>query len=338
MGATVSSAELTEPGPPTAVTVVKVKPASEAVPPGVVTLTKPEVPLPTTAVIVVALTTVKEDAAVPPKLTVVAPEKLFPDMVTVDPVPAVKGVNELITGAGINVKPANDPVPPGVVTLTKPKAPLPTTAVIVVGLTIVKEDAAVPPKLTVVAPEKLFPDMVTVVPVPAVKGINELITGAGINVKPASEAVPPGVVILTKPDVPLPTIAVIVLVLTTVKEVAAVPPKLTAVAPLKLFPVIVTVVPAPAVTGVNEPMTGPGIKVKPTSESVPPGVITLTAPDAPLPTAAVIVLALTTVKDEAAVPPNLTTVAPVKLEPEMVIVVPVPAAVGENELTTGAVK
>ena len=44
--------------------------------------------------------------------------------------------------------------------------------------------------------------------------------------------------------------------LTTVNDVAAVPPKLTAVAPVKLVPVIVTVVPDAAVLGVNEVMVG----------------------------------------------------------------------------------
>ena len=56
-----------------------------AVPPGVVTVITPVEPEPTTAVMVVGFTTVNEDAAVPPKLTVVAPVKLVPVMVTVDP-------------------------------------------------------------------------------------------------------------------------------------------------------------------------------------------------------------------------------------------------------------
>jgi hypothetical protein len=39
-------------------------------------------------------------AAVPPKLTAVASVKLVPVMVTVSPVPADDGVNELIVGEG----------------------------------------------------------------------------------------------------------------------------------------------------------------------------------------------------------------------------------------------
>ena len=43
------------------------------------------------------------------------------------------------------------------------------------------------------------------------------------------------------PLVPLATTAVMLVALTTVKELAAVPPKLTAVAPVKTIPFIVTV-------------------------------------------------------------------------------------------------
>ena len=47
-----------------------------------VTLTLPEAPVPTTAVIVVELTTENEIAATPPKLTAVALLKLYPEIVT----------------------------------------------------------------------------------------------------------------------------------------------------------------------------------------------------------------------------------------------------------------
>ena len=69
-------------------------------PPGVVRLTVPEVPVATNAVMLVALTTLNEVAAVPPKLTAEAPVKLVPVMVTVAPVPADAGVKEVIVGAG----------------------------------------------------------------------------------------------------------------------------------------------------------------------------------------------------------------------------------------------
>ena len=205
-----------------------------------------------------AETTVKEVAAVPPKLTAVAPVKLVPVKVTVAVGPALVGVNEVMTGAGIKVNPANTPVPSGLVTLTFPEAPVAITAVMLVAETTVKEVAAVPPKLTAVAPVKSVPVMVTVAPVAALVGVKEVMTGVGIKVNPASTAVPPQVVTLTFPEVPAATTAVMLVAETTVKEVAAVPPKLTAVAPVKLVPVMVTVAPVTALVGVKEVIVGGG--------------------------------------------------------------------------------
>jgi hypothetical protein len=64
------------------VAVIKVNPVLFIVPLAVVTLTLPEVPAPNTATMLVALTTVNEVAAVPPKLTAVAPVKFVPVIVT----------------------------------------------------------------------------------------------------------------------------------------------------------------------------------------------------------------------------------------------------------------
>ena len=80
---------------------VKIKPGLLAIPPGVTTVTDPEAPDATTAVIVVALTTLNEAAAVPPKLTAVAPEKFIPVIVTTPPVPVLIGVKVVIVGGGI---------------------------------------------------------------------------------------------------------------------------------------------------------------------------------------------------------------------------------------------
>ena len=113
----------------------------------------------------VALTTVNEVAAVPPKLTAVAPVKFVPVILTTWPVLPDVGVNDVIVGAevaAVNVNPALLIVPFAVVTLTLPLAPAPTTAVILVALTTVNELEATPPKLTAVAPVKFVPDMVTV--------------------------------------------------------------------------------------------------------------------------------------------------------------------------------
>ena len=157
-------------------------PAKVPVPDAVVTDMLPDAPAPTVAVILVALTTVKALADVPPKLTAVVPVKFVPVMVTTCPVFPDVGVKEERVGAGVavtKVKPALVPVPFPVVTLTLPVAPAPTTAVIEVALTTVNELAATPPKLTAVAPVKFVPVKVTVCPVLADVGLKELIAGGG---------------------------------------------------------------------------------------------------------------------------------------------------------------
>ncbi len=92
-------------------------------------------------------------------------------------------------------------------------------------------------------------------------GVNDVIVGAGvadIKVNPTLLAMPLAVVKLILPVVPAATTAVILVALTTVNEVAEVPPKLTAVAPVKFVPVIVTVCPVPADVGLNDVIAGGG--------------------------------------------------------------------------------
>jgi hypothetical protein len=77
-----------------------------------------------------------------------------------------------------------------------------------------------------------------------------------------------------------------------------------------------------------------------TWDVVPPGVDTVmwtVAPVVPAGAVAVIVVSLVTLKEVAAVPPNLTEVAPVKNDPVIVTLVPprcVPV-VGATAVTTG---
>ena len=334
-GNILNSIELLFDGPFIPVTVLNVKPAIDAVPPGVFTVILPDAPDPTIAVIVVAELTVNKEAPTPPKFTAVAPVKLVPVIVIDVPVPPLDGVKEVIVGGGINVNPAIDTVPPGVVILTLPVVPAPTTAVILVAELTVNEEAATPPKFTAVAPVKLVPVIVIDDPIPPLDGVKEVIVGGEINIKPARDAVPPGVVTVTLPDAPVPTTAVILVAELTVKEEAAIPPKFTTVAPVKLVPVIVIDVPVPPLDGVKEVIVGAGINVKPANDAVPPGVVTLTLPDAPVPTTAVILVAELTVKEEAATPPILTAVAPIKFVPLIVIDVPALPLVGVNEVIVG---
>ena len=130
-------------------------------------------------------------------------------------------MKEVIVGEGINVKPVIDAVPPGVITLTLPDAPAPITAVILVTELTVNDVAAIPPKLTEVAPVKFVPIMVMVAPIAALVGVKDVILGNEINSKPAREATPIGVITTTLPDDPAPTTAVMIVSDTTVNEAAA---------------------------------------------------------------------------------------------------------------------
>ena len=110
------------------------------------------------------------------------------------------------------------------------------------------------------------------------------------------------------------------------------PPRLTAVAPVKLVPVMVMVEPtAPLPTAV---IVGSGLN-RLAVVKVPPGVVTEIVPVAPPATTAVMVVALTTVNEVAAVPPKLKAVAPVRFVPVMVTVDPPAAAVGVKPVMVG---
>ena len=135
-------------------------------------------------------------------------------------------------------------------------APAGEVAVIWVAELTVNPVAAVAPNVTAVAPENPVPVMVTVVPPargPALGEI-EVTTGAATKVNWSAADVadpPPGVVTLTS-TVPVPAcdVAVIDVAEFNVKLAAAVAPNVTAVTPVKLVPVIATVVP---------PATGPDV-------------------------------------------------------------------------------
>ena len=77
------------------------------------------------------------------------------------------------------MNPGNENVPYTLVSATLPVEPLPTTAVILVGDTIVKLAAGVPPKLTLEVPVKFCPLMVTNVPALPDAGVKAVIAGIG---------------------------------------------------------------------------------------------------------------------------------------------------------------
>src|SRR5438552_542155 len=199
-------------------------------------------------------------------------------------------------------------VPPAVVTLIGPLvAPDGAVAVIVVAEFTVKL-ALVPLNSTVLAPVKLVPLIVTLVPTGPLVGVKLVMVGGLTTVKLlALLAVPPAVVTLIGPLVaPDGTVAVIAVAEFTVK-LALVPLNRTALAPLKLVPLIVTLVPTGPLVGVKLVLVGGLMTVKLLPLlAVPPAVVTLSGPVvAPLGTVAVIAVAEFTVK-LALVPLNST--------------------------------
>jgi hypothetical protein len=160
-----------------------------------------------------------------------------------------------------------------------------------------------------------------------------------VTLKEAEElALPPGVVTEILPVVAaLGTVAAICVALFTVK-LAAVPLKASAVAPVRLLPVMVTTVPMAPLAGAKLAMLGAGAcTVKLLAErAFPPAVVTEILPlVAPLGTVAAICVALFTVK-LAAVPLNATMLAPLRLVPVMVTVIPTGPLAGVKLATLGA--
>lgn len=152
------------------------------------------------------------------------------------------------------------PTPPAALTDTRPVVELAgTLTVICVAETMVNFVVATPLNLTAVAVEKFVPVIVTNVPIGPDVGVNDLTVGAsGMTVNVSAEvAVPPGVLMDTKPVVELAGTATLICVAETiVNVVVATPLNLTAVAPVKFVPVIVTLVPTFPDAGLNDTIVG----------------------------------------------------------------------------------
>jgi hypothetical protein len=131
------------------------------------------------ATIDVEETTVNDVTGVPPNVMADVLLKLVPVILINAPAAAVVGANALIVGAAINVKPANEAEPPGVVRLTAPLEPLPTIATIDVEDTTVNDDTGVPPNVIIEVPVKFVPVILMSAPAGAVVGENEVMVGAG---------------------------------------------------------------------------------------------------------------------------------------------------------------
>ena len=210
-------------------------------------------------------------------------------------------------------------------------------AVICVGPATLKL-AAMPLKRTAVAPLKPLPVRVTRAPTGPDAGVKLATAGGKTTVKLAVlVAMPPGVVtVICPPVASFGTVAVICAELTTLKG-AATPPTVTAVAPAKPAPVMVTIVPTGPAAGARRVIPGAGTTVKlATLAAVPPGVVTVTGPlVAPAGTVAVICVGPTTANVAASAPLKATFVAPMKPLPVRVTLAPAAPRSGVKYVRVG---
>ena len=169
----------------------------------------------TVAVICVPEASTVKLAFLPLNITAVASVKFAPLIVTEVPPGPLIGVKSAIVGAGITVKPPTlVAVPTGVVTAMGPLvAPTGTMAVIFLPLLLIVNWALAPPIVTLVAPFRLWPLIVTDAPSPPLSGKKLVIVGGGLlrTVKPPTlVVVPPGVVTVIGPLMaPVGTVVVI---------------------------------------------------------------------------------------------------------------------------------
>jgi hypothetical protein len=219
------------------------------------------------------------------------------------------------------------PVPAGVVTLIFPVvAPAGTVVVILLAELIANGVAGTPLNVTDVAPVKLAPLIVTVVPTAPLVGVKLVIRGATVKLV-ALVAVPPAVVTVIPPVVALADTVAVICVLELTEKAAEAPLNLTELAPVKAVPVIVTLTPTFPLAGVKPVMLGLTVKF-PVLVTVPTGVVTLILPVvAPAGTVAVILIEELGAKP-AETPLNFTDETPVKLAPLMVTLVPITPLVG----------
>jgi hypothetical protein len=294
-------------------------------------------------VILVEEFTVNEDAFEPPNLTAVAPEKPVPVIVTELPHGPLSGSNDVIPRVPTVKFVVLWFVPFGVVTRIGPvDALFGTIAVIRLGLSTVKVADPLP-NFTEVAPVRLFPLIWTDVPGEPLVGENDVISGVPGTVNFVGlVAVPEGVVTLMGPVVvPFATLAVIWVELTTVKEAASVRLNTTSFAPVKLVPLIVTIVPGEPLVGENDVIVGLPAAVTTKSSALdadPSGAVTEIGPVwAFAGTCAVIwVGPFTTKVGSDRLGQNVTSVAPVKFVPVITTVVPTGPLLGEKSEIAGA--
>lgn len=152
-------------------------------PPALTTETVPfELFAPITAVMTESDTIVKLPAAKPPKRTERTAAKLRPTMRTVVPTSPVCGEMLATTGVETKTIPVLEATPPSVATVTRPVAPLPTTASILVCESAETLAAVTPPNQTFCTVLRFVPEITTRRPSPDSRGETSVMVGSGTNV------------------------------------------------------------------------------------------------------------------------------------------------------------
>lgn len=130
------------------------------------------------------LTTLNEVASIPLNCTRLTPEKFEPVREMLLPFQPIEGeIDEMDGGARTLNELTLAVVPPRVVMDNAPElAPVGTTTVKVVELTILNTGAEIPSSLTALVESKFDPEMVTVVPMTPLDGLNPEIAGGGTTV------------------------------------------------------------------------------------------------------------------------------------------------------------
>ena len=158
-------------------------------------------------------------------------------------------------------------VPSSVVTMMEPVVAPAGTVVVTVPELLTVNVAGCPLNETAVAPVKFVPVIVTTVPPTPLGGVKEMMAGITVKRVVVTTGPLPGVVTAMGPVVaPAGTVVVIVPEGSTV-NVAATPLNETAVAPVKVVPVIVTTVPVGPKVGAN------GLKLIPSRNAMMSSVV-----------------------------------------------------------------
>ena len=313
-------------------------PALVAVPDGVFTaIGPPAAPSGTTALTVVALTSVNPAASTPPNVTESTPWRFVPVIVTVAPAIPLAGENdEHVGGPGAVIVPALTAVPNAFVTAIFPVPAVCTKSCMLVS-ELIRGDAGAPAIVAEVTPEKPLPVRVTQVPAYATVG-EKLVMAGNTPKELALVPVPSGVVTAIGPlATPAGTVALSDVALTGVTDVLETPPNETSSTFANPDPVTVTSFPSAPVVGVKLVTVGAAPVNNAALVAVAAAFFTvifaLTAPAGTL----VSIRESDTRENDATTVPNFTCVVPVNPPPVIVTEVPAAPLVGVNASMRGAI-